>query len=329
MRKLTVLFSILMLLMLAITPAFAQENAAPAGNIAEVAQAAGSFETLLAAADAAGLVGALTDPAADLTVFAPTDAAFNAALRSLGLTADELLQDTFTLQQILLYHVIPGQLLAQDLVDANLVTLQGETIAIDVAEDGSVTVNGADVVTPNVDANNGLIHVIDAVLLPPTYVGYLNAEAPAPAPQSIAALAAGNPNLSTLLAAVEAADLGGALADPALDATVFAPTNAAFSAALNALGITADELFANTELLQSILLYHVMPGTFFAEDLVTDNRPSLQGEPIMISVDEDGNVQVNQANVIIADVDASNGIVHVIDAVILPPSVAAALGLGN
>ena len=141
----------------------AAEETAEAGNIVEVATEAGSFTTLLAAAEAAGLVETLSGDD-ELTVFAPTDEAFAAALEALGLTAEELLADTDTLTSILTYHVVAGEVLSSDLVDGNVPTVNGAEITVDLSD--GVKINDANVVTADVAASNGVIHVIDAVLLP-------------------------------------------------------------------------------------------------------------------------------------------------------------------
>ncbi|MGI9596218.1 MAG: fasciclin domain-containing protein [Acidimicrobiales bacterium] len=136
------------------------------GTIVDVATEAGSFTTLLAAAEAAGLVETLSGDG-PLTVFAPTDDAFAAALEDLGLTAEELLASD-DLSGILTYHVVSGEVLAADVVE-----LDGQSVAtvngaeVDITVDGeTVMVNDATVVTADVTASNGVIHVIDKVLLP-------------------------------------------------------------------------------------------------------------------------------------------------------------------
>ena len=144
------------------------EMADEPGTIVDVAVAAGDFTTLVAAVQAAGLVETLSGED-ELTVFAPTDAAFADALEALGLTADELLADTDTLTSILTYHVVPGEVLAADVValdGQSVATVNGATVDITVDGD-TVMVNDATVVTADVDASNGVIHVIDAVLVPP------------------------------------------------------------------------------------------------------------------------------------------------------------------
>ena len=134
------------------------------GTIVDVAAEAGSFTTLLAAAEAAGLVDALSADG-PLTVFAPTDEAFGNALTALGLTADELLADTETLTSILTYHVVSGEVLSTDLADGmTAATLNGAEITVDLSD--GVKIDEANVVTADIKASNGVIHVIDAVLLP-------------------------------------------------------------------------------------------------------------------------------------------------------------------
>ncbi|MDH3978299.1 MAG: fasciclin domain-containing protein [Gammaproteobacteria bacterium] len=135
------------------------------GDIVVVATEAGSFNTLLAAATAAELVEALQGEG-PLTVFAPTDEAFAALPPG---TVDNLLlpENKEQLQAVLLYHIVPGKVMSSDLSGTiNAETLQGSTIEIVVAE--GVTVNGATVVVADVEASNGVIHVIDAVILPPS-----------------------------------------------------------------------------------------------------------------------------------------------------------------
>lgn len=135
------------------------------GDIVDVAAGAGSFNTLVAAVQAAGLVDALKGDG-PLTVFAPTDEAFAALPEG---TLDSLLkpENKDQLAAILLYHVVSGKVMSSDLSGTvNAETLQGDTIEIVASADG-VTVNGANVVTADVAASNGVIHVIDAVILPP------------------------------------------------------------------------------------------------------------------------------------------------------------------
>ena len=311
------------------------------------------FTVLLAALQAADLVGMFADEDENWTVFAPTDEAFGAALEALGLTAEELLADTATLTDILSYHVVATTLMAEDVValDGALIgTFKWET-AVSVSVDGdAVMINDATVVTADVTASNGVVHVIDTVLLPPTPEMEMDAteepemvateepemaatEEPEEGAMDMGSIAGvvitsaegDEPEFTTLLAAVQAADPS-ILAELAGGRylTVFAPTDEAFGAALEALGMTAEELLADTETLTQILAYHVLPGHFAAETVVAvaadgvDIATVLPGTSVAVS-SADG-VTVNGANVIATDVHATNGIIHVIDAVLLPPS---------
>ena len=144
------------------------EAPAEVGTIVDVAVANGSFTTLVAAVQAAGLVETLSGPG-PFTVFAPTDEAFGAALDALGLTAEELLADTATLTSILTYHVLAGEVDAATAISLDgqsAATVNGAEIAISVV-DGKVMINDATVVIADVPAGNGIIHAIDTVLLPP------------------------------------------------------------------------------------------------------------------------------------------------------------------
>ena len=144
---------------------------------------------------------------------------------------------------------------------------------------------------------------------------------------TIVDIAAGNEDFSTLVAAVEAAGLTDALADPDATLTVFAPTNDAFAAALEALGLTAEELLADTETLTAILTYHVLGEVVTSSDIAAAGAEeipveTLSGEELVVTVGDDGTVgfEGQTAVVTMADLEASNGVIHVIDAVLLPPS---------
>ena len=301
----------------------AEEVEAP-GTIVDVAVGAGSFETLVAAVQAAGLVETLSGDT-QFTVFAPTDDAFAAALDSLGITAEELLGDTETLTSILTYHVVPGVVPSSDVV-----TLDGQSVAtvngaeVMISVDGStVMVDGATVVAVDVEASNGVIHVIDSVLLPPAPEAAEEMTEESMEPESmvgtIVEVASDAGAFNTLLAAAEAAGLVETLSGDA-PLTVFAPTDDAFATALEALGLTAEELLADTETLGSILTYHVVAGEVDAATAISldgQSAPTVNGAEINISV-VDGMVMINDATVVQPDVEASNGIIHVIDSVLLP-----------
>jgi transforming growth factor-beta-induced protein len=140
--------------------------------------------------------------------------------------------------------------------------------------------------------------------------------------ETIAGIASGNEDFSTLVAALGAADLVGSF-DECSDGpfTVLAPTNDAFAAALASLGLTAEELLADTELLTSVLTYHVIEGAVLAETVVTlDSAPTLNGADVSIAVVDGGVVLNDSVNVVTTDIEACNGVIHVIDAVLLPPA---------
>jgi uncharacterized surface protein with fasciclin (FAS1) repeats len=190
-----------------------------------------------------------------------------------------------------------------------------------------VTVNGANVIAVDVEASNGVIHVIDAVLVPPsidaTALLVANAmEEEAMEEQAevgtIVDVAVGAGTFDTLVAAVSAAGLAETLSGEG-PFTVFAPTDEAF-AALPAGLVDALLLPENEAALVAVLTYHVLGAEVPSSDVATGAVGTLQGEEIELVVDDNG-VTVNGANVIAVDVEASNGVIHVIDAVLVPPSV--------
>ena len=298
------------------------EEEAMAGTIAEVATEAGSFTTLLAALTAADLAGTFADAeAGPFTVFAPTDDAFAALPEG---TIDALLADPGgDLTNILTYHVVEGAVMAETVVTIDsATTLLGEDVTIEVA-DGGVVLNGAvNVVTTDIEASNGVIHVIDAVLLPPAdeMMEEDDAMADEMMAGTIAEVATEAGSFNTLLAALTAADLAGIFADAeAGPFTVFAPTDDAFAALPEG---TVEALLADPSgALTDILQYHVVDGAVMAETVVTlDSATTLFGEDVTIEVVDGGVVLNGTVNVVTTDIAASNGVIHVIDAVLLPPS---------
>ncbi len=298
------------------------------GNIAEVATEAGSFTTLLAAAEAADLVGPLTGTD-ELTVFAPTDEAFAAALDALGLTAEELLASP-ALADILTYHIVAGEVKSDVVVTLDgqeVETLNGQSVTVKV-DGSSVMVDGANVTAVDVDASNGVIHVIDAVLLPPDVAEALAGAMEEDAmedeamedelPATVVDIALRSDDFSILVAALTEADLVETLQGDG-PFTVFAPTNAAFEQALADLGLTAEELLASEDL-AGILTYHVVPGKILAADAIAADGTAVatvNGDTFDVTV-VDGMVMVDGATVTTVDLEAGNGVVHIIDAVILP-----------
>ena len=272
----------------------------------DTAEGAGAFTTLLAALDAAGLTDTLRGDG-PFTVFAPTDDAF-AALPD-GLVA-ALLEDIPTLRQVLLYHVVAGDVRSGAVVGLDEApSIQGEMIDISVNR-GSVYVNQAQVVDVDIDTSNGVIHVIDQVIVPPS-IDVARLIMP-----DIVDTAVADGRFSTLVAAIQAAGLEETLRGNG-PFTVFAPTDAAFAKLPAG---TVQSLLADIPTLTDILLYHVVSGDVMASDVVgLSSAATVQGQPVAVSV-SDGMVYINDAQVIITDVKASNGIIHVIDSVIIPPA---------
>ena len=279
-------------------------------SIAELAAANKKLSTLVSALEQAGLADTLSeDVEGGLTVFAPTNKAF-AAL--------DALPEGDALAEVLTYHVVEGTLLADDLVEKSTVeTLNGADIEVEVV-DGEVILNGTvKVVKANIKASNGVVHVIDAVLLPeaePETGGAETGGSPEPEPgaETILDIAAESEELSTLVSAAEQAGLSEALAaESEAGLTVFAPTDDAF-AALDAL--------PEGDALEEVLTYHVVEGTFTARDLADEGTLStLAGADVEVEVSDDGVTLNGSVRVTEADIEASNGVVHIIDAVLTPP----------
>ncbi|MGE4052159.1 MAG: fasciclin domain-containing protein, partial [Piscinibacter sp.] len=276
----------------------------------------GGFTALVAAADKAGLVPALSSSSSNLTVFAPTDAAFTSLATSLGFAdaaAMVAALDGPTLASILQYHVLPTKQLAADLAAGGptqdtLYTFDGAaaTLALDTTSGVKITdevLTQATVTTANVAASNGVIHVIDKVLVPP---GVLN----------VVQMAQLNPAFSTLVGAVVSANLQGALADPAATLTVFAPTNDAFAA------IASTVAGLNTTQLTTVLTYHVLGSQVLAAGIPFGTPvATLSGQDITINAGTPPTITdttATPASIVATDVRASNGVIHVIDKVLIP-----------
>ena len=207
--------------------------------------------------------------------------------------------------------------MAADVTDGlEAATAQGSPVKFMVA-DGKVMINDANVVATDIEATNGVIHVIDKVILPPTEAAAQEA-APAAAAGTIPEVAAGAGNFTTLLAAVEAAGLADELSGEG-PFTVFAPTDEAFA---KIPADTISALLADPQgQLTQILLYHVVPGKVMAGDVKDGlEAETLQGAPLKFTVGADGSVKIGDVSVVATDVAASNGVIHVIDAVLMPPA---------
>ena len=279
-------------------------------DIVDTAVGAGSFKTLAAALTAADLIPTLKG-AGPFTVFAPTDAAFAKIPKA---DLDAILADKKKLTDILTYHVIAGAVPASTVVTLDgksAKTVNGAEVKIAIVG-GKVVLNGnVNVVTTDIKASNGIIHVIDSVLLPP-----------APSPVAVAGgktivdVAESAGSFKTLLAAVDAAGLTATLRS-AGPFTVFAPTDDAFN-------VLPKETLAfllkpeNKKALTDILTFHVVPGSVNAAKVVASHDlPTVNGKRSAITV-RGGRVYINGAEIKVTDIATSNGIIHVIDTVMIP-----------
>jgi transforming growth factor-beta-induced protein len=278
-----------------------------ANSIVDIAVEDGRFETLVAALQAADLTETLAGDG-PFTVFAPTDDAF--ALLPEG-TVEALLADIPQLTNILLYHVVSGEVLAADVVQLESAeTLLGESVVIALDGD-AVMLNESQVIITDIEASNGVIHVIDSVLLPPA-----DEMADEGMMQSIVDIAVEDGRFTTLVAALQAADLAETLAGDG-PFTVFAPTDDAFAMLPEG---TVEALLADIPALSNILTYHVVGGQVLAADVVgLSSAETLQGQFLDIAADANG-VMIDSSNVVITDILGSNGVIHVIDSVLLPES---------
>ncbi len=266
-------------------------------DIVDTAVSAGSFKTLVAAVKAAGLVDTLKGDG-PFTVFAPTDEAF--AKLPDG-TVEALLKDKEALTKVLTYHVVAGKVPASAVVNLDWAeTVQGQSLHVRT-ENGAVMIDDAKVVKADIETSNGIIHVVDTVILPR---------------KDIVDTAVSARSFGTLVTAVKAADLVETLKGKG-PFTVFAPTDAAFAKLPAG---TVESLVEDKPALTNILTYHVVPGRVLSKDLKvgTTHAKTVQGTDITIVRTKSGEVTVNGAKVTSADVLAGNGIIHVIDAVILP-----------
>jgi uncharacterized surface protein with fasciclin (FAS1) repeats len=230
------------------------------------------------------------------TVFAPTDDAFsNLPDGLLSSLSDE------QLAEILQYHVVSGEIMSGDLEAQQAVpTLTQEDIF--VTANGGVNVNGAaSVVTADVEATNGVIHAIDEVLLPNKFI-------------TVVGIVTKRYDLSTLAGAVVEADLAATLSDTESEFTIFAPINSAFEG-VDLSGLSQQEL-------ADILTYHVIPSKVLSGDLSDgQTATTVNGADISISI-ADGTVSINGDAVVVqtVDLEGTNGVVHIIDGVLSPPS---------
>lgn len=317
--------------------------AGPTLDIVETAAANGSFTTLLAAAEAADLVDALKSEG-PLTVFAPTDAAFAALPEG---TVEALLADPDALAAILTYHVAVGELRAAQVASAATIpTLNGAELSVTVNADGSVMIDNANVAITDIQTTNGVIHVIDAVMIPGVASG-VGMSTDGVSARGFGYRIGGGwiaeaikegrlqwltsrlslytvsrlTGLSTLTTALDAAGLKSTVKHSG-PFTVFAPTNEAFGALPEG---TIPALINAPDTLANILLYHVIPDVVTSDIVVTLNGQDVEmANTGTVSITVDGNVKLDDTgtevtkNVIVVDVPARNGVIHIIDGVLLP-----------
>ena len=276
-----------------------------------VAKHDAQFSILVEAVQAAGLESTL-DGVGPFTVFAPTNNAFSALLTELGLSKAQLLADRTLLTSVLTYHVLPAKVEKAGVpLGKAITTVQGGYFKVEAPTGGALTIqdgrNRSSAITAtDVAASNGVVHVIDKVILPPN--------------RNIVQTAQALPDFSVLVEAVVAANLATALSGSG-PLTVFAPTNAAFTDLLTRLGRTKAQLLADTALLTSVLRYHVVNGRVLKAD-VPLGAPIATLEPNKtFTVDNTLTItdaRGNKAKIVSTDVFTANGVIHVIDKVILP-----------
>ena len=245
-----------------------------------------------------GLDLVLDDVNNDYTVFAPDDAAFTQLLSDLGISQAQLLASP-ELNKTLLHHVLSGGLFAPGLTNTEVTTLSGLDVTVDVTM--GAMIDNANVVGSQIIADNGVVHVLDYVLLP-TY-------------DDVTEVISTSPNHTILLQALQTAGLVSTLQNLSSDFTVFAPDDAAFTQALSDLGLTAAQLLASPDLTK-ILLHHVVSGTVLSTGLSNGEVVTLS--ELDVTVDVSMGAMIDNANVTGADIVADNGVVHVLDYVLLP-----------
>lgn len=281
-----------------------EDTTSKSNTIVDVASSDPQFSILVQAVTKAGL-GSTLSSSGPYTVFAPTNDAFNALFSQLGVNGIEDLSAE-VLKPILLNHVLSGKNMAADLATGYFATANNtapgmNNVKVFINKGSSVMVDDSKVIATDVMASNGVIHAVDKVILPPSVVNH----------------ALNNPDFSILVQAVVKAGLVDALSAEG-PFTVFAPTNQAFNNLFSTLGVNGIEDLS-AEQLTPILLYHVVSGNVTASQVSAGSVPTLkEGSNISITVDGMGVKLNNNSKVVATDVQGTNGIIHAIDAVILP-----------
>jgi transforming growth factor-beta-induced protein len=256
------------------------------------------FSTLKAALEKAELVSVLEQ--GEFTVFAPTNEAF---AKIPAATLDALLQDKAALTRVLLYHVVPGSVKAEKvLASKDLQTANELNLKVSANQDGAF-INSSKIIQTDVLASNGVIHVIDSVLLPPA------------TDKTLVDIVVEDARFTTLKTAVVTAGLVDTLQQG--EFTVFAPTNEAFAELGEA---TLNAVLADKATLSSILLYHVVPGAVKAQDVLASQELKTAMEGLLTPELRNGEAYINNARILQTDIEAKNGVIHVINKVLLPPA---------
>lgn len=273
----------------------------PVETVADVAIDNG-FSTLATAVVTAELLPILTNPLANYTVFAPTNEAFTDLADALGTTVNGLLALP-NLADILTYHVLGTEVPSSAVTNGAIVQPLSttNTLKLTATAAGDVFINQAQVTSVDINASNGVVHVLDAVVLPV---------------ETVVDVAIDN-GFSTLTTAVITAELLPVLTDPLSEFTVFAPTNQAFNELATALNTNIAGILALPNL-ADVLTYHVVEGTVLSTQLTVGPVATVNGEDVIVSLTN--GVTINDATVTLADVTSDNGVVHVIDGVLLPPT---------
>lgn len=307
MKKIMVIVATFLLLTLVAMTGTARAEEQTLTTVYDVIKSDDRLTSFASLVDAAALADNL-DNDGPFTVFAPTNEAF-AAFEASATPTDA------TLTEILLYHVVNGDYSAPNVANlASLPTLLGEHVAFSV-QNGAIMLNDkVKVTTMDIAAANGVIHIIDAVLVPPT--NSLITSPLGSADMTLTEVLAGQENLSTFLSLVEQAGLTSMLENPHSLYTVFAPTNEAFD---NMDADLLEQWTADHEELKTILLYHIAWDQLSINQLANGQFLStLEGRPLFLSTDENIQVYVNGSPIQAFNMVAANGVVHVVDHVLTP-----------
>ncbi len=271
-----------------------------AETVYDLVEESNNHKILLTAIKEAGLADVLKNKSLTLTLFAPTDAAFENLPEGV---LETLLENPMELlKPVLLYHVVNKVVTSADLSNGLVIEMADGENTIITTDGNIIVINDAEIIGPDYNAKNGVLHVIDEVLLPPTNNVYDEV--------------ASNESLSTLAAAIEAAGLDDALSDGTMTYTLFAPTDEAFSDLPYG---AVEALLSQPAALSDILLYHVIASDIYSSQLYNTSAITINGADVDIKL-EGGKVYVNDAQVEIADIACTNGVIHIISKVLIPPT---------